>query len=272
MTKSVITREDAMSTPDDDNARTSAAGAQTLIRGLRVIEALAVTTEPIGVGDLSRSLDLPKSTVQRLLRTLDQVGWAEAVSVPITRWQLTPRLLSLAQSGTPARSLRDIALPHLTALGYQTGETIHFCVPNGSEELVLIERIDSIHPVRTFNQIGAVSQMHNTASGKAWLSTLETAELDKFLQAPVVAMTDDSITDTEVIRAQVLQARELGYAVNLGENRPHVCAVGAVVIGADSKPLATVAISMPDSRFEAARVPEWGAMVAEAVAAIARDF
>lgn len=248
------------------------AGAQTLIRGLTIIEALVEASPSIGVGELSRKVDLPKSTVQRLLRTLELEGWAETTADPVTRWRISPRLLSLAQNGASTRSVRDIALPHLTALGFATGETIHFSIGSRLDELVLIERIDSVHPVRTYNDLGATSSLHNTASGKAWLAALPPAEVEEYLARPMAAATARSITDLAVLRKQIDEARRTGYAVNRGENRVGVCAIGAAVLSGAGRPEASVAISMPESRFDPDRIAEWGAMVTATADEISRDL
>lgn len=247
-------------------------GTQTLIRGLRVIEAVASTPPPVGVGELSRKLDLPKSTVQRLLRTLEQAGWAETSSEPVTRWQLSPRLLSVARLGVPARGIRDTAMPHLTGLAQATGETIHLCVPDGTRQLVLIERVDSIHPVRTFNPIGAGTGFHNSAAGKAWLASLPDDELRSRLAHPLERTTPNTITDADVVMQQVLKVRVNGYAINRAENRAAVCAIGAAVVDPTGRPVATVSISVPDSRFVESRIPEWGALVRDAARAISADY
>jgi IclR family transcriptional regulator, acetate operon repressor len=236
-------------------------GTQTLIRGLRVIEAMANQNRPIGVGELSRLLGLPKSTVQRLLRTLDREGWAQVSGDPVTRWQLSPRMLALARSGAPSKTLREKAVPHLVALAERTEETIHFSVPDRDVQMVLIERVDSVHPVRTFNAIGATSAMHTTASGKAVLSMLPGEEVEQILARPLEKVMPNTSVDPQHLMHQVLEARERGYAVNIAENRPHVCAIGAAVTDSSGRPVAAVSISMPDMRFVPARVPEWGEWV-----------
>lgn len=246
------------------------AGAQTLIRGLRVLEAIADRDEPVGVGELSRYVDLPKSTVQRLLRTLQQEGWAETSSEPITRWQVSPRLLAIARNGAPARSLRETALPYLRALGDRSGETIHFTVPDGTNKLVLIERVDSIHPVRTFNPIGASTDYHTSASGKATLAAMPDEMVKSILEQDLEKVMPNTVTDAKQLLHQVLEARERGYAVNISENRAHVCAIGSAVIDPAGHPVAAVAISMPDIRFDPVRVPEWGSWVREAAQGISR--
>jgi IclR family acetate operon transcriptional repressor len=243
-------------------------GTQTLIRGLRVLEALTMQDKPIGVGELSRLLELPKSTVQRLLRTLDQEGWAQTSNDAVTRWQLSPRLLAIAQRDTLSKSLREVAMPHLRTLGARTGETIHFSVLDRDVQLVLIERVDSVHPVRTFNAIGATTALHTSCGGKAVLAMLPADHVEEILARPLAKVMPNTSVDPQHLMHQILEARERGYAVNISENRANVCAVGAAVADSSGKPIAAVAISMPDIRFEPTRVPEWGALVRDTARAI----
>lgn len=259
-------------TLDPSTTASTKAGTQTLIRGLRIVEAIATQNQPIGVGELSRELGLPKSTVQRLLRTLQQEGWADTSDEPITRWQLSPRLLALARASSPARSLRDAAEPHLAALGSRTGETIHFSVPDGDSRMVLIERVDSVHPVRTYNPIGTGTPFHTSASGKAWLAVLPTEKVEAILSRPLSKPMPNSIVDPQQLLHQIFEIRERGYAVNISENRANVCAVSAAVDGPGGRPVAAVSISMPDIRFDPARVSEWGTWVRETAQAIGAEL
>lgn len=252
----------------DPPAGPAPTGTQTLVRGLRVLEAMADQDGPIGVGELSRLINLPKSTVQRLLRTLHQEGWAQMTADPVTRWRLSPRMLALARQGATSRDLREVARPHIVALGERTGETIHLSVPDGDARLVLIDRIDSVHPVRTFNAIGASTALHTSSSGKAFLSLLPDEEVERILSRPLEQVMPNTSVDPKHLMHQILEARDRGYAVNISENRAHVCAIGAAVAGTSGRPVAGVAISMPDMRFEPSRVPEWGAWVRETARSI----
>ncbi|MFE3029107.1 IclR family transcriptional regulator [Nocardia tengchongensis] len=243
-------------------------GTQTLIRGLRVLEAIAEQDRPIGVAELARRLELPKSTVQRLLRTLEQEGWAETSADPVTRWQLSPHMWVIARRHEPLTNLREAALPYINALGERTGETIHFVVPDRDIQLVLIDRVDSVQAVRTYNAIGATSPYHASASGKAVMATMPDDEVDRILSRPLTKSTPNTSTDPQYIRHQIVEARERGYAVNIAENRAHVCAIGAAVTDSSGRAVAAVVISMPDIRFVPDRVPEWGAWVSETAQAI----
>lgn len=245
-------------------------GTQTLIRGLRILEAMASQDRPIGVGELSRQLDLPKSTVQRLLRTLAQEGWTQTSNSPVTRWELSPRLVGLVRKGPT--DLREVALPHLNSLGMRSGETIHFVVPDRDVQLVLIERVDSVHPIRSYQAIGASTPFHASAGGKAVMALLPDGEVEAMLARPMRKVMPNTSVDPKQLLHQILEVRERGYAVNISENREHVCAVAAAVVNKSGRPIAAVVISMPDIRFEPARLPEWGGWVRETARAISAEI
>lgn len=253
-------------------AASTAQGTQTLLRGLHVLEAMASQGRATGVGELARVTDLPKSTVQRLLRTLEQAGWAQVTPDPVTRWQIGPRILSVARSSSANTSIPQAAGPHLARLGEQTGETIHLAVPDGPNRLVLIDRIDSVHAVRTFNAIGASMAMHTSSSGKAFLSRLPEAEAKAILARPLKQATPNTIVDPEVLWAQIESAREVGYALNVAENRLDVCAIGAAIVDSTGRPVATITLSLPQSRYDSPRVPEWGRLVSSTADRISRSL
>ncbi|MFE3029110.1 IclR family transcriptional regulator [Nocardia tengchongensis] len=253
---------------DATPAMTPPPGTQTLIRGLRVLDAIADWDRPVGVGELARQLALPKSTVHRLLRTLEQEGWAETSADPVTRWSLSPHMWVIARRHEPLTGLREAAMPHVNLLAERTGETIHFSVPDRDLQLVLIDRVDSMQAVRTYNAIGASTPCHASASGKAVLAMLPDDEVDDILSRPLAKPTPNTNVDPQYLRHQILEARERGYAVNVSESRAHVCAIAAAIADRSGRPVAAVAISMPDIRFVADRVPEWGTWVSAAARTI----
>lgn len=244
---------------------------QPLIRGLRVVEAVARHEGPVGVGELSRIVELPKSTVQRILRGLADARWVEPTDEPVTRWQLGAQLPARLGVAPRDGDLRRTALPHMHDLGRRTDETIHLIVTAPDGLAMLVERVDSTQPVRTYNEIGATSPLHATAGGKAMLAWLPETELDEYLSRPLEVATANTQTDPQQLREQLVQARTVGFAVNLAENRAGVCAIGAPIVVRD-RPVAAVVISMPDSRFAADRLEEWGRMAADCATAIAADL
>lgn len=240
---------------------------QGIQRGLRILEAVA-ERQPVGVGELSRICALPKSTVQRSVQALAEAGWLRAVGDEYTRWELTARMLTVAGRAAHGGGLREAAAGPMRELSLLTGETVTLQVPDGAHRMVLIERIDSRHPVRTFNQLGAVSPATATSTGLAVLALLPVEEVERVLAEPVPPLTPCTVVDPELIRRQLDEVRAAGYAVNLGQNRTGVCAVGCAVAGPSGRPVAGIGISLPESRFDTALVPGWAAQIRATAAAV----
>lgn len=226
---------------------------------LRIIEAVATSPE-IGVSDLSRQLQQPKTTVQRGLMTLHEAGWIRPTNEPRRRWKITSKLFMLSRSAETEARLRRAALPIMQTLRDETQETTHLMVRE-ERHLVLIERVDSPLALRTVRDLGSRSPLHTSANGKAFLAHLSTREQEDYLGGKLSALTENSKTDPEIIRKDLAQIRKLGYATNLGELDLHVHAVAAPVLNQDGRPIAALSISCPASRLPLERMPSFGEMV-----------
>ncbi|MFD4829363.1 IclR family transcriptional regulator [Streptomyces uncialis] len=240
---------------------------QGIQRGLRILEAVAAH-QPVGVGEISRVCELPKSSVQRVLRALAEAGWIRAVGEEHTRWTLTSRMLTLAGTACGVRGIREAALGPMRELGELTGETVTLQVPDGPHRMVLIEQVDCRHPVRTVNKLGATSPITATSTGLAVLALLSDEDVERVLAHQVPRLTSNTLTEPHLVRAGVREARARGFAVNRGQNRDGVCAVGAAVTDPAGAPVGGIGVSLPESRFDVRRVPWWAAQVRSTAATV----
>ena len=149
---------------------------QVVITALRILEAVA-TQQPVGVSEVARSLDLPKTTVQRGLKALASAGWIRPREGEPTRWVLTTKALAMARHTSARGGLRDAVMGAMERLREETEETIHLTVPE-RDRMVLVERLDSPMVVRSSYPLGFSAPMHATSTGKAYLSRLEIAEIE----------------------------------------------------------------------------------------------
>lgn len=236
---------------------------QSVVRSLNVLEAVAAH-QPVGVAELARRLGLPKSTVQRSLLTLAESGWLEPVDGELTRWALGPSARRLARGHGREVNLREAALGPMQALRDQTNETIHLAVPDGLSWVVLVERMDSLQAVRTFNELGTRTPMHATSTGLSVLAHLPESRVDAVIAEGLTAYSGTTISDPDELRAELRRIRKRGYALNLRAYRPQVAAIGAAVLDRNGGPVAGLCISMPDSRYQRRLVPHWGELVHKA--------
>jgi IclR family acetate operon transcriptional repressor len=244
-------------------------GVKTLrnvLNTLRVLEEVA-SRQPIGVGELARVLDMPKSSVQRALGTLNTAGWIRPASGEVTRWLMTTRALAVGGRASGDLDLRGAALPIMEDLRRHTEETIHLTVPEDGK-MVLIERLETDKPVRTSMALGHALPMHASANGKAVLASSTPEVIRPLLADELPRYTDTTITDPDALRAELAAIRERGFAVNHGEWRSDVGSVAAAVMGGHEKPIASLSVNIPISRLTEESEAAFGAAVSEAATSL----
>jgi IclR family acetate operon transcriptional repressor len=239
---------------------------RNVLNTLRVLEEVA-SRQPIGVGELARVLDMPKSSVQRALVTLHTAGWIRPAAGEVTRWVITTRALAVGGRASGDLDLRGAALPIMEELRRRTGETIHLTVPEDGK-MVLIERLETDKPVRTSMALGHALPLHASANGKAVLAYGSSEVLRPLLVDELPRYTDTTITDPDELRAELAAIRERGFAVNRGEWRSDVGSVAAAVMGGDEKPIASISVNIPMSRLTQESEADFGAAVSQAASSL----
>ncbi|MCL8011331.1 IclR family transcriptional regulator [Streptomyces sp. AS02] len=242
---------------------------KSVTRSLRVLEAVA-QHQPVTVGELTKLFGLPKSTVQRTLVTLAEAGWLRANRKDTTRWEIGARVLAVRPAALQGSSLFAAAREPMVRLRDAVNETIHLSVPDALQCMVVVDRVDCDQAVRTFHTIGDTSPLHATAVGRAILAHLPKRDVDDLIAAGLERFSDTTPAEADELRAELDRIRTDGYAVNRNQYRPGVCAVAAAVLDEDGTPLAAVAVSMPEARYDGERAPEWGRLVADTAAEISR--
>lgn len=235
---------------------------QVLKNALRVLQCVIVS-QPVGVSEVARLLELPKSSVQRALMSLEEEGWLIRDEAHSGLWVQTSHIWVLAHQGKEI-GVRSLAQGPMHWLWEHTNENIHFTQQQG-DELVVVDKITSTHSVRVFDPIGTRIPLHVSASGKALLATRSDEGIDAYLLRSLARFTDESLTDEEELRREVAQVRRDGFAVNRGEWRSEIAGVGvALDFGGATESEFGIAVSVPTHRLSAEHVPRYGQLLLEA--------
>ena len=240
---------------------------KSVTRSLRILEAVA-EHQPVTVGELTKLFGLPKSTVQRTLVTLAEAGWLRANRRDTTRWEIGARVLAVRPAALQGSSLLTAAHEPMIRLRDALNETIHLSVPDALHCMVVVDRVDCDHPVRTFHTIGDTSPLHATAVGRAILAHLPKQDVEELIAQGLERFSDTTPADPDELRAELERVRTDGYAVNRNQYRPGICAIASPILDEDGTPLASVGVSMPESRFDPELLPEWSRRVADTAAEI----
>jgi DNA-binding IclR family transcriptional regulator len=224
---------------DESNGRVKSAD-----RTLEILEALADSPQRRGLTDLSQELDIPKSSLHGILRTMVARGWVEA-GPDGTRFRLGLRALRAGAAYVESDETVSLVASLLDELAQEFGETVHLGRLDGAEIVYLAKR-DSIHPLRLFSAIGRRLPAHATALGKALLAQRTQTEVNRILAEPLRRLTARTITRRADLRSDLAATRTRGYAIDREENSEGIAcfAVALPLSSADA-----VSISLPISRL-----------------------
>lgn len=221
-----------------------------------------------GVTDLANELHIHKSTVFRLLTTLEARGMVEQ-HAGTQKYRLGFAVVRLASSVRATVDLTRYARPICDRLSEATGEVVTLSVLEG-DEVVNIDQVNITTSVVSVNWLGSRTALHTTSNGKVFLAYLPPAVQEEALSGELFPATPHTITDPEVLREQLAVIRERGYAYTIQELEPGLNAAAAPVRGPDGTVLAAVCVSGPAFRVTADRLPDLGKLVAEAAEDISR--
>ncbi|WP_431972396.1 IclR family transcriptional regulator [Nocardia sp. bgisy134] len=236
----------------------------------QILDAVA-DKQPIGLSELARQLGLPKSTVQRSLATLAELGWIRSDGREATRWVLGERVRVLSEKIDDLGRLREVAPPVLERLNSETLETIHLAVPE-TDTMRLVERRESKHALRLVQPIGTRSPLHAASTGKSVLAYLTASEIDEYLDRELMSLTPHTITDPDQLRAELATIRERGYAISEQEMTDGIISVAACIRQLGGRPIAALSISGAASRMSPDVCETYGRKVAAAAAEIAASI
>ncbi|GAA4537311.1 IclR family transcriptional regulator [Amycolatopsis samaneae] len=240
----------------------------SVLTALRVFEAVAAA-QPAGLSELARRLEVPKSTVQRCLKTLAEAGWVRPAPGDGGRWVITGKAFSIGSAVSSGPRLREIALPILSRLQAETRETIHLTVPDGGE-MVLIERLDSPHQLRAFLQLGTRLPLHAASNGKAYLASLDDEAVESFLDSELRQVSGHTVTDPGALRREVEEIRRRGYAVTNEELHEGIAAVAVAIRTAGGETCGCFSVSGPTTRLTPDLYASYGEKALSAKAEIER--
>lgn len=239
---------------------------QSIERAFAVLGALA--DGPIGVTEVADRVDLPKSTVARLLSSLAREGAVEQVPGE-TRYRLGSRIVTLAASVLPVRSMVALARPYLVELAAALGEVAGLSIPDGFD-VHYVDQVDIGHQVQIRDWTGTRVPMHAVSSGLVLLAHLPSPTLDAFLARPLERFTDRTVTDAAAIRDRLVAVRRDGYAWVHEEFAEGLNSVAAPVADQAGDVVAAVHVHGPSYRFPASgSETEIGGRVGFAAARIA---
>lgn len=240
----------------------------SLLNGVRVLEAFSVAEPLLGVNEIARRVNLHKSTVSRVLSTLEQVDLVER-DEHSGRFSLGVGVIGLAGPLLAHLDVRRVAYPALEQLVRLTGETAALVIWSGHESVV-VEQIPSPKQVKHTTPLGTRFNKAMSASVQVFLAEQHESNLRRLLRHGMIA--DCGSGEEEV--AQLLERLEAvhrqGFALNNGDTDPEELSVAAPTRDHRLNVVAAVLLSVPRSRTTPLLVADYQRRVREAANVVSK--
>ncbi|MBT3701633.1 MAG: IclR family transcriptional regulator [Alphaproteobacteria bacterium] len=226
-------------------------GPQSVGRILTILESLANVSHGATLTELSDSTGAPKTSLVGLLAGLTEEGCLTRDEGG--RYFLGSRFLSLAMRAVAGRELSTLVRPILVDLVAATGETVVLgALAPDADEATYLDKIESSNPIRYAVTVGERRELYCTAVGKSLLAWFDEDRLDAYLKATQrTQFTDQTITGTRELLAELAQIRQDGLARSYGERVTGACAIAAPIFAGDGAVVATLLVAGPTERMQA---------------------
>jgi IclR family transcriptional regulator, KDG regulon repressor len=215
-----------------------------------VLEALGRGgSNPLSLEDVTKSVKLAKTTVHRLLYSLGKIGYVERYE-DTGKYALMGKFFEIGRNALPHRHLTSLARPLMKTLVNRFGVSVHLGVlEQGQVVYVTVEQSQS--PFRCAATVGDCCYCHSTSIGKSMLAHMPEEELSSIIaQHGLPPMTSRTLTTREALDKELKNVRDVGFAVDRGENIEGVICIGAPIFDRAGHVLAAISASAPSGQIE----------------------
>lgn len=250
---------------DDASENGVGRGMSVLKNGLAVLRAFSVEEPLLGVSEIASRVALHKSTVSRILATLELENLVERDSAT-RRFRLGLGVIAMAGPLLADLDVRRVAYPILHDLSRRTGETAALMVWDGGEA-VCVEQVPSSHQVKHTTPLGTRYNTAASSSVQAFLARLDPFVVRSFLMKGTIDLPGLTEAALEAYLVRLREVAEQGFAVNYGETSLEEVGVAAPVSDHRGEPVAAVLLSAPRFRVSTEQLSTF----AEAVTTAAQN-
>jgi len=244
---------------------------QSVSKAIRLLEELGKASSGFGVLELARTLEMDKSSVSRLLRTLEQ---SEIVTQDpgSRRYALGLGLAALGQKALKRLNVRELALPVLRQLSDVTGECAHLAVLAQGRALYL-EQTESPRGIGIETPVGTLAPLYCTALGKVLLAFQAQEKREKLLSGLVFEpYTRRTMIDLSAFVSHIERVIHNGIAIDDEEFSIGIRCMAAPVFNHAGQVCGAIGFSGPSPRVSDERMQVWGELLANEARALSRKL
>lgn len=198
-----------------------------LEKAIAIIEALSANHEAIGVSELCKQVDIPKTSVFFILNTLEQHKYI--MKTDDGKYNLSNKFINIGLRILNKLDIREVARPYMERLLQETRFSVHMAVLDDGEAMY-VEKVEKQGFVKFSTYVGQRLPLHASGVGKALAAYIPPDHLDFIImEKGLPERTENTITNSHDFKAALKVIREQGYAVEDEEGEPGIRCVGAAI-------------------------------------------
>src|SRR5579871_1162413 len=223
-------------------------------RALAMLEAVAQEPDGLSNAEISRKLQIPKSSASYILRTLERQAYLNRDS-DSGKYRVGLKILSLSRGALSGIDVREVALPIMRHLMEKTNLTCHLAILDGPEA-VYIEKVEPQGFIRMDTWVGRRMRVHATSVGKSLVAHIPRERLERILaESGMEKRTPKTITTLPRFLKELEKVRAQGCAVDDEENNMGARCVGAPIFDQSGNAEASLGLSGTTNQVNAHTMP-----------------
>lgn len=220
---------------------------QSVERALDILDCLAQYPKGCGIGELSKTLGLSKSTIHRIITTLKYKKYVTQ-NAETDKYQLGIKVLNLSSSITNSMDLISIVRPYISEFANKIDEVIHLCIPDESySNIIYVDKVSAENTSRNItmsSRIGKTAPIYCTASGKLLLSQYSDDRIRELLKdTTFVKYTENTLTNIDSFLEEIHNIRKNMYSLDNIEYDTGVICIAAPIFDGTNKIVAAISLS-----------------------------
>lgn len=220
---------------------------QSLLRSMEILEVLKEKNRSFSIAELAEAIDLPPSTVHRILQTFCENKYVLRDERSHT-YRLGPALIPLGKAAARGIRLQDAAHPVLTSLSAETEEDSYLVIPVGYKGLV-IEKIDGPNHLKVVEEFGYEMYLHCGAIRKVLLAYQSPAFIDDYVKNIIIQGHAFPHAEPEDLTKELEKIRQSGYAITYSDYVNDAVGIGAPVFNSEGGLSGSIGIIAPTVRL-----------------------
>ncbi len=234
-----------------------------------IFQLLTKTKKIMNASEIAKELELPRTSVYRILKTLEGENMVRKVG---KGYVMGHRLINLGLQVISKVPERQICVPILQELTREINESTHFAILSG-RNMLLIEVCDSPHALKVASRPGSLADIHCSASGKCFLAYAPATAAEELMDSlTYTKRTEKTHTSKESLLAELPSVKSKGFAIDDIEYAENIRCLAAPVFNRSGQIVGAIGTTAATSRFPKSKIPQMAKAVILAANKLSKKF